>query len=75
MIDVNRLLRYSIQSVQALILIALIIRAAYVSLGRLLAANLNAVASSIQQFLADSLQVPLTYSNLRGDWRYMDPVF
>ena len=75
MIDVNRLLRYSIQSVQALILIALIASAAYVSMGRLLVANLNAVSGSIQQLLSDSLQVPLTYSNLSGDWRYMDPVF
>ena len=75
MIDANRLLRYSIQSVQALILIALIASAAYVSMGRLLVANLNAVSGSIQQLLSDSLQVPLTYSNLSGDWRYMDPVF
>ncbi|MCH2568008.1 MAG: hypothetical protein MKZ98_05540, partial [Pseudomonadales bacterium] len=71
----NRLLRYSIQSVQSLILIALIASAAYVSMGRLLVANLNAVSGSIQQLLSDSLQVPLTYSNLSGDWRYMDPVF
>lgn len=71
----HRLLRFLIRSVQALILIGLIVIAAYVSIGRLIVANLSAISGSVQQLLSQNLQAPMTFSGLRGEWRYMDPVF
>ena len=55
------------------LLALLLVLASYVTIGRILIANVDAYRSQITNLLAANLGVPVHIQELRGDWAYLDP--
>lgn len=60
-------------ALEGLLLLLLVAFAAYVSMGRILVANIDTFRQSIETRASDALNVPVTFEDLGGSWDYLDP--
>lgn len=65
--------RFAINVLQGAVLIVLLIVASYVSMGRIIFANIDRFESNIERLLADAINVPVSIDGISGDWVYLDP--
>lgn len=66
--------RLVVSLIEGTALVVLVIAACYVSIGRILIANIESFHSDIDRRLSVALNVPVRSSKLSGDWVYLDPV-
>ncbi len=58
---------------QGSVLLVLLVAASYVSMGRILIANVDSYRSEIKSVLSEALGVPIQIGKLQGGWTYLDP--
>ena len=58
---------------EAMLLILLVLVAAYVSLGRMLIPRVDDYRPQIERLLSAALNVPVHIQALSGEWHYLDP--
>lgn len=58
---------------QGSVLLVLLVAASYVSMGRILIANVDSYRAEIKSVVSDALGVPVQIGKLEGGWNYLNP--